>query len=208
MIRRRSRRGFPTCHVLTALSVVVLSSGLSGCATVAETVLSAAVEEVADADGSPRGGVQAPDDGGTGSPSDFGTSSYDRGRRQASVYVEGAVPGWERGPLLFGSGRGSPFFSATPYRGRCRALINLSFQDDDPFGPLDRPPVDPADMGNNLGISPDYVPFGRVMLGGAGPQRYQWEPMTLLSRSGAGCDFLWFRLISFGKDEGVETIHR
>lgn len=198
----------PFSRLLTAFSLIGLTSGLSGCAVVAETVLTAAAEDIADGDRSARGGIAGPDDGGARIPSDFGPSTYHQGGQRASVYVDGPVPGWESGALLFASSGRSPFFAATPYRGQCRSLINLSSQREDPFGPVERPPVDPFDMGNNLGVSPDYVPFGRVMLGGAGPQHYQWEPMTLLSRSGGGCDFLWFRLISFGRDEGVETIHR
>lgn len=208
MSRKGPSHCIPSGALLITLSVVGLASGLSGCAVVAETVLTTVAEDIADGDRSDRGEIRAPDDDGAPIASDFGPSDHDEPEQRSSVYVDGPVPGWERGPVLFGSGRHSPFFAASPYRGQCRSLINLSFERQDPFGPLEEPPLDPLDMGNNLGISPDYVPFGRVMLGGAGPQHYQWEPMAVLSRSGASCDFLWFRLISFGKDEGVETIHR
>ncbi len=207
MTHEISNGGFSSIRLLTMLVGAALTSGLSGCAVVTETVLGVAVEEVTDSDASPRDDVQAPDGDDIASPSNLRPSS-DRGQR-GSVYVAGPVPGWERGPLLFGSGRRSPLFSASPYRGQCRALFNVSLErGEDPFGPLTRPPVDLFDMGNSLGISPDYVPFGRVELGGAGPQHYQWAPMTVRSRYGGGCDFLWFRLLSFGRDEGVETIHR
>lgn len=207
MSRNASSGGRSPSGFLMTVVVLGLTASLSGCAVVAETLLTTAAEKVADGERSDVAGVAPSRDDGASIPSDFGPSSYREGRQRGSVYVEGPVPGWERGPLLFGAR--SPFFAASPYRGRCRSLINLTSEGvTDPFGAVETAPLDLSDMGNNLGISPDYVPFGRVMLGGAGPQHYQWEPMALFSRSGQGCDFLWFRLISFGRDEGVETIHR
>lgn len=202
------RRG-PSGGPFVAVSVIALTAVLSGCATVAETVLTSVVEEVVDGDRSDRGGIQAPEGGATPLSPALDPSPRRGGEQGASVYVAGPIPGWERGPFLLGSGPRSSLFTASPYRGYCRSLINFSLQGErDPFGPVTSAPLDPFDMGNSLGIDPDYVPLGRVMVGGAGPQHYQWEPMALLSRSEGGCDFLWFRLISFGRDEGVETIHR
>lgn len=208
MLRTGSNRRFPPSRMLTVLAVSALTSGLSGCSTIVETVLPVAAAKIADGDRSPRGGIQAPADDPLASPSSLGRSSQ-QGKQRGSVYVLGPTPGWERGPVIRLSGSRSPYFTARLFRGQCPALINLhGGGDDDPFGPLEGPPMDAFAMGNNLGISPDYAPFGRVELGGTGPQYYQWQPMTLFALTGDGCGIAGIRLIRFGKDEGVPILHR
>lgn len=209
MIRQGPSSRFPSGWLLLALAVVTLTPALSSCAAVAETAIGIVAEEVADGDRSSLGGLEAPDEDAVAAPSSFGRAGLRERERHASVYVQGPTPGWERGPLVTTSAAGCPYFTARLFRGQCPALINLHMGGDrDPFGPLEGAPRDPFSMGNNLGISPDYTPFGRVELGGTGPQYYQWQPMTLFALTGDGCGIAGIRLISFGKDEGVPILHR
>ena len=204
--RRPARRPLATPALRLVVATLAVGS-LAGCATVAEAVLQTVVDEVADSD-APRSPAPTAGDA-PADPSDAGPMLAARERHGApqSVYVEGPVPGWQRGlaSLRFSS---SPYFTARLFRGQCPALFTLRLgRGSDPFGPVERAPVGAFDMGNNLGISPDYVRFGRVELGGMGPQHYQWQPMSLFHGAGDGCGPAGLRLLSFG-EQRVDVLHR
>lgn len=200
MNRNRAHLARTVARGLLGAAVV----GSASCATVAEHVLGTAAAELNDnpdrpaVDGIPSAGDRTPDRPGSTS-----------GGEVTSVYVDGPTPGWERGPGPSPSAADSPYFTARLFGGGCPTLNISTGDDDDPFGPIDRPEPEPFTLDNNQNVDEHYVPFGHVRLGGPGTVGYQWEPLGLYGMAGGGCGFPGLALLSFGRNHGDEAvIHR
>lgn len=191
---------------LDSILLVLLTLGLLGsssCAPVVEAMLQTAADEVAG-----EGDSFRPAAGATLDPNGMMVGRERGARQPTSIYRVATLPGRTLVPTpLNWSGhtrrQGNDFF-----RSPCPALFNISFESVvDPFGRIDRPMPGAFAIGTQLRILLEYPSFGRVELGRAGPQHYQWLPRTVFSRAAARCGFPGLRLLSIG-DEGVHTLHR
>lgn len=131
-----------------------------------------------------------------------------------SVYVHGPVRGWERGLRTTVSAPGSPYFLTRFSTDGCptfdlgdggRLFGGTPL---DPFGPLARPGGEGLLDGNTLDIEDDYVRFGRVPLGGTGPEARLWSPPSMFGMAGGSCAFPGIPLLSFGPRTDDPVIRR
>lgn len=131
-----------------------------------------------------------------------------------SVYVYGPVRGWERGLRATASAPGSPYFFTRFSTDGCPTYDLGGFGNLfggtplDPFGPLARPGGEGFFDGNTLDIEDDYVPFGRVPLGGTGSDARLWSPPSMFGMAGGTCAFPGIPLLSFGPRTDDPVIHR